>query len=167
VNRTSFNGPNIMSFCLIVVAAGVAITSLKWPLKTALFPLIISLCVLILALTELLLNLFGKEKATKKGAQVDFKFSEDVDKEVALRRTLAAFAWIMGFFVLILLFGFSIAVPLYVFLYVKLYGKERWWISLTMGASAFAFFYGLFVWLLDTPLIEGWGMKWLSVLMGI
>ena len=166
MSQTGFSGPNVMSFCLIMVAAGVAITSLKWPFKTALFPLTISVCVLILAMTELLLNLFGKEKADQKMVQVDFKLSEDVDQKVALRRTLEAFAWIIGFFVLILLFSFSIAIPFYVFLYVKFYGRERAWISIIMGASAWAFFYGLFVWLLDTPLMEGWVFKWLRS-MGI
>jgi hypothetical protein len=160
----SFRGAHMMSFSLIVIASGVAITSLKWPLKTALFPLVISLCVLFLTVAELLMSLFLKEKSSVKEAQVDFKLSEDVDKKVALRRTVWAFSWIFGFFVLILLFSFSIAVPLYVFLYIKLYGKERWWISLIMGASAWVFFYGLFVWLLDTPMMEGWVFQWLRAI---
>ncbi len=156
MNRTGFSGPNVMSSCLIVVAAGVAITSLKWPFKTALFPLVISLCVLILAVSELLLNLFGKEKIDKKMVQVDFKLSEDVEEEVAFRRTLGAFAWIVGFFVLILLLGFSIAVALFVFVYVKFQGKERWALSILMAGSSWFFFWGLFIWLLDTPLYDGW-----------
>lgn len=157
----SFSGAHIMSFSLIVIASGVAISSLKWPFKTALFPLTIALIVLLMTVAELLMSLFLKEKSSSKEAQVDFKLSEDVDKKVALRRTLWAFSWIFGFFVLIVLFSFSIAVPLYVFLYIKLYGKERWWISLVMGASAWIFFYGLFVYLLDTPMIEGWVFQWL------
>lgn len=161
MNRISFSGSHMMSFCLIVVASGVAITSLKWPFKTALFPLTIALIVLLMTIAELLMSLFLKEKSSPKGAQVDFKFSEGIDKKVALRRTVGAFSWIIGFFVLIVLFSFSIAVPLYVFLYIKLYGKERWRISLIMGASAWVFFYGLFVYLLDTPMMEGWVFQWL------
>ena len=57
---------------------------------------------------------------------MDFKLSEDVDKATAARRTLLTFGWIFGFFILILFFGFTIAIPLFVFLYLKIQGKEKW-----------------------------------------
>jgi len=59
-----------------------------------------------------------------------------------------------GFFLLILFLGFTISVPLFTFLYLKLHGKEGWGMSIGLSASALACFYGLFVWLLSTPFPE-------------
>jgi len=150
----------------MVIAVGVIITAMKWPFRTAFFPLMVSIFLFFGAMADLLLNLFGsKEAATKQGV-VDFQLSEDIDPALATRRTLLSFAWIIGFFFLILLFGFIIAVPLMVFLFLKVQAKEKWGISLLLTGLALLFFYGLFVWLLDTPFSEGWiyeGLKMLGV----
>ncbi len=161
MSRTRFSGSNVMNLCMIVISTWVAITALKWPLKTALFPLVISISVFLMTTTELLLSLFGKEEGAKKGAAIDFSFSEVVDKKVTFRRTLTIFSWIVGFFFLINIFGFSIAVALFVFLYLKIQGRERWGISIIMTLASWFFFWGLFIWLLDTPMMEGWVFQWL------
>ena len=79
-----------MNLCLIGVSTGVIISAIKWPLKTALFPLVISISVLLMTTAELLMSLFGKEEGAKKGAAIDFKFSEDIDKTIVLRRTIGS-----------------------------------------------------------------------------
>jgi len=149
---------------MLVISAGVAITALKWPLKTSLFPLVISISVFLMTSIEFLLSLFGKEEVAKKGAAVDFKFSEDTDKRVAFRRTLTIFSWIVGFFFLIVIFGFSIGVALFVFLYLKIQGKEKWGMSIIMTFASWFFFWGLFIWLLNTPMMEGWVFEWLRAI---
>jgi len=151
-----YSGAHLMSLCLMVISAGVVITALKWPFRAALFPVIIGISVFFMAIAELLLNLFGKNEMVVKEAAVDFSLSEGMDKALEIRRTLVIFAWIVGFFGLIIFFGFTIAVPLFVFLYLKLQGKEGWGISLIFSVSAWVFFYGLFIWLLNTPFQEGW-----------
>jgi hypothetical protein len=153
-----------MDLCLIAISVGVIITALNWPLKTALFPVIIGIPVTFMALIDLFLNLFGRDRGVEKQAAFDFKLSEDVDQALAIRRTWFAFAWIMAFFLMILIFGFHLAVPLYVLLYLKIKGRERWGISLLLMASAWVLFYGLFVWLLDTPFHEGWIFKGLRAI---
>ena len=161
-----YNGKHLMNLCLMVIAIGVIITAVNWPFKTAFFPFIVSIFLFFGAMADLLLNLFGsKEVATKQGA-VDFQLSEDIDPALATRRTLQAFSWIIGFFLLILLIGFTIAVPLMVFLFLKVQAKEKWGISLLLTGSALVFFFGLFVWLLHTPFSEGWifeGLKMLGI----
>jgi hypothetical protein len=154
-----------MNLFMVVIAVGVVLTASKWPFKTALFPMVIGITVFFMSFAELLLSLFGREERGKKQSAIDFKLSEDVDKAVALRRTLLTFGWIVGFFLFILFFGFSIAVPLFVFLYIKLYGKEKWVISVTMAVMSWFFFYGLFVRLLDTPFEEGLVLKVLKAIV--
>jgi hypothetical protein len=81
---------------------------------------------------------------------------------VSLRRTALAAAWILGFFAAIVLLGFPIAVPLFVFLYLRLQGREGWLFSLVFTAAVWASFYGLFDRLLHLPFAEGWLITWFS-----
>jgi hypothetical protein len=146
-------GRAIMSLSVAIVAVIVAVMSLKWPFKTALFPVMIGIPVALMAVTELILSLRGQKKVEKGG--VDFKLSEDVDPQVAMKRTLITFAWIVGFFVLIILVGFPIAVLLFLFLNLKWQAKESWLITIILTAATSVFFYGLFIRLLDIPFYEG------------
>jgi hypothetical protein len=146
-------GRAIMSLCVAIVAVMVVLMSLKWPFKTALFPVIIGIPVALMAVMEFILSLRGQKKAEKGG--VDFKLSEDVDPQVAMKRTLVTFAWIVGFFVLIVLVGFPIAVLLFLFLNLKWQAKEGWLLTVVLTAATSVFFYGLFIRLLDIPFYEG------------
>jgi len=159
-----YSGKHLMSLCLMIIAVGVMITAMKWPFKTALFPVIVSIFLFFGAMADLLLNLFGKKEMAFKQGVADFQLSEDIDPALANRRTLLAFAWIIGFFLLILFFGFLIAVPLMVFLFLKIQARERWGISLLLTGSALVFFLGLFVWILDTPFSAGWIFEGLKML---
>ncbi len=148
----------------MLLASGVVIKAARWPLRTGLFPMVIGISVIIIAMAALLIGLFGKEEVAAKQSTMDFEFSEHMDKKLAIRRTLLTSAWIIGFFAMILFFGFLISVPLYVFLYMKIYAKEKWAISLIMTAASWVFFYGLFVRLLGIFLQEGWVVKWLAAI---
>lgn len=147
-------GKAVMDFCIMLIGGGVVITSLQWPFKTALFPIVVGIPVLIFAAIDLCINLFGKN--TEKDAGIDFKLSKGSDEKLQTRRTLAIFAWIIGLFLLVLLVGFPIAVPLFLFLFLKIYGKEGWIITIISTAIAWGVFYALFVRLLNVPFADGW-----------
>jgi hypothetical protein len=151
-----FSSKNLMNLSLIAIAVWVVITAVRWPFKTAFFPVLVGAFLFLGSTVDLLLSVFGKEKADKKQAAVDFQLSEDIDPAVATRRTLVAFGWVLGFFVLILLVGFTLSVPLLVFLFLKFQAREKWGITLFLTASSLIFFFGLFVWMLNIPFAEGW-----------
>ena len=155
-----------MSLILMVIAVGVMITAATWPFKTALFPVMVSIFLLFGAMADFLLDIFGKKGMASEQGPVDFQLSKDTDPVLATHRTLLAFAWIIGFFLLILFFGFLIAAPLMVFLFLKVQAREKWGISLLLTGSALFFFFGLFIWLLNTPFPAGWifeGIKMLGI----
>ncbi len=158
------SGKHLMNLCMMVIAIGVMITAMKWPFRTALFPLIVSSFLFFGALADFLLNLFGSKEVVSKQGTVDFQLSEDIDPAIAAHRTLVAFGWIIGFFFLILLLGFSVALPLMVFLFLKVQAKEKWGVSLLLTGSALVFFLGLFVWLLNIPFPAGWIFEGLRML---
>jgi len=161
MNPVRYSGKNLMSFGLAVIALGVIFTARKWPLTTSLFPVVIGTIVFIVTMIELLLSLFGREDTGKQGA-LDVEFSSDLDPPIVIRRTLLAFGWILGFFLLIFLFGFLFAVPVFSLLCTKILGGEKWGISIAMAILTWVFFYGLFVRLLNTVLIDGWIVMWLG-----
>lgn len=160
-------GKALMGLCLMVISVGVIMTALKWPFKTALFPVVIGIPVFFMAMAEFFLNLLGKGESGEKTSTIDFKLSESVDEALAVRRTISIFLWILGFFFLILLVGFLIAVPIFFVLFLKLKGEEGWKISIGLAAMAWLCFFGLFVWLLHISFMEGWGIKCLRVLIGM
>lgn len=141
---------------LATAAAGYALyASLDWPLRTALFPRVIGVPLLLLALTEMILSALGVEKQ-REGHAVDFELATDVDPAVAQKRTLGVVGWSVGFLAMIVLIGFPFAVPLFVFLYLKLVGKEGWVLTLLLTALSWLFMEGLFDRLLHIPFPEGW-----------
>jgi hypothetical protein len=81
----------------------------------------------------------------------------------ARRRVLLVAAWMLCFFAAIALLGFLIAVPLFVFLYLKLQGGEGWILSVVLTAAVAALFYGLFDALLHLPFAAGWLWSWLGL----
>jgi hypothetical protein len=129
----------------VMLASGYAVfAATAWPWKAALFPLVIGIPLFCLAATELLWAFFGTEE------------KRDATEAGANRRVVIAATWMLAFFAAIALLGFPIAVPLFVFLYLKLQGREGWAMSLALTAGVFALFYGLFDALLHLPFPSGW-----------
>jgi hypothetical protein len=103
---------------------------------------------------------FGGAGASE-GHAVDFEFTKDIDPAVVKWRTLAIFTWVVGFFLMILMLGFPVAVPLFVFLYMRWAGGERWTLSLSLTLFSWIFIEGLFDRLLHIPMPQGWLLSWL------
>jgi hypothetical protein len=145
----------------VMLASGyAAITAWSWPWKAALFPLAIGIPVFVLAAVEVLWVVLGK---TGRGdATKDFQLSQDLPDREVLRRSAVAAGWIAAFFAAIVLLGFPLAVPLFVFLYLKLDGRESWPVSVAFAAAVWLFFYGLFDRLLHLPFPQGWLPEWLG-----
>jgi len=141
------------------VSGYAAIAAWAWPWKASLFPLVIGIPVFVLSAAEALWVLLG---TTERGEARDFQIAQHVPEEVALGRTANTTAWIVGFFAAIVLLGFPVAVPLFVFLYLKLEGKESWVFSAVFTAVIWVFFYGLFDRLLHLPFPDGWLLTWLG-----
>jgi hypothetical protein len=138
-----------------LIASYAVYAAMDWPFRTALFPRMIGVPLLVLALIEMGLSAFGTEKQ-REGHAVDFELTTDIDPLVARRRTLGIVGWILGFFILILLVGFPVGIPLFVFLYLKLAGKEKWGLALVLTVLSWLVMEGLFDQLLHIPFPDGW-----------
>jgi hypothetical protein len=153
---------SLFSFFLAIVAAYAVVSASAWPFKAALFPLVMGIPLLVLALVQLVFDLQGKTDPAEAPA-MDLAPSADVAPEIARRRTLSIFAWMAAFVALVLLVGFPLAVPLFMFSYLMLQSAAGWWGSLALTAAAWGFFYGLFERLLHFPFGAGIIQTWLGL----
>ena len=158
------SGRTWMSFGMMVIAAWAVIKALKWPLTTALFPVVIGIPVFIFATSELFSSLSKREETTREVSAEDASSKKEKPERLPVDRDLLAFLLILSFFLLVLLVGFPIAVPLFVFFYMKIYGREKWGLSVGLAAVAWAGFYGLFVLVSNIHFGEGWLQQGLRAL---
>ena len=143
----------ILALGIMAVSAYAAISALAWPLKTALFPLVISIPLFCLAAAELVaIVVSGPRFALTKDFQ---RPPAEVAGTLAARRSLMAIGWILGFFAAIVLVGFLAAVPVFLFAYLKVQSKEGWMFSLVFTAIVSGAFWGLFDYLLHLPFATG------------
>jgi hypothetical protein len=126
--------------------------------RAGLFPWVIGIPTLVLAVCQLGKDLLGHEKA--KGAPAAWEVAADVPPEVAARRTTAIIMWTVGFFLAIWLLGFSYSIPVSMLLYLKFGGKEKWPMALVVTFFTWLFVYGLFERALSIPFPDGLLMTW-------
>ncbi|MBI4524729.1 MAG: tripartite tricarboxylate transporter TctB family protein [Deltaproteobacteria bacterium] len=147
----------ILNF-LVVVFFGVCLwQATGWPMQAKFFPLTILIPMLgvgFLNAAYELRSLCGKKHLFNGSARA-VQFSQPDDERHPLRRTIAAFSWIIGFFGGIWLLGFSVSIPLFLFLYIKVYSGEGWALSLTLACAAWLLYFGLFDRLLHLPFPDG------------
>ena len=136
----------------------------EWRLQARLYPWVIGIPMVVLALVQIFLDLKGVTKSKPSdGAPMDFQFGQAMDSTVARRRTVNIFSWILGFLVGIWLLGFSVAIPAMVFLYLKFQSGEKWLLSIILTSAAWFLFWGLFDWLLRLPFPEAQLFLWLGL----
>jgi Tripartite tricarboxylate transporter TctB family len=140
------SGAVLFSVGLAVVAAYAVYAASSWPPKAALFPLVMGIPLLLLTLAQVILELRAAPVAAEPAG--------------TKRRVFAVFAWMAGFVALVLLGGFAAAVPIFVFLYLRLDSREGWVLSGALAAAAWGFFHLVFQRLLHFPFEAGLIADW-------
>jgi TctA family transporter len=131
----------------LIIATTIAVAlfqSRNFGFRAGLFPWVIGIPTLLLALVQLAKDVTRQ----KKDPDADH---EAIPPEAVRRRTLSIIGWTAGCFLLIWLLGFSYAVPLFIFLYLKLEGREGWLMTVAVTFFSWLFFYMLFERMLNVP----------------
>jgi TctA family transporter len=131
----------------LIIATTIAVAlfqSRNFGFRAGLFPWVIGIPTLLLALVQLAKDVTRQ----KKDPDADH---EAIPPEAVRRRTLSIIGWTAGCFLLIWLLGFSYAVPLFIFLYLKLEGREGWLMTIAVTFFSWLFFYMLFERMLNVP----------------
>ena len=143
---------NLTLFFLLVFVVG-AVIGWDWPNIAKIMPVYVAAIPgIILVLVQLYREVTGWQgrRGTVGGIDMDEVSDVQLDRQTELRRTLGYFAWFIGGALGIWLLGLVIALPLLVFLYTLIEGKEKWYIALIATACAYALVWGLFEYMLET-----------------
>ncbi len=137
----------------LVVFLAAAVAGWGWPNIAKIMPVYVAaLPGLLLVLVQLYRDATGWEqrRANPSGA-MDMDVAEvEIDRDIALKRTLVFFGWFIGGALAIWLLGLVIALTGLVFLYTLLEGRERWYTALIAAGLTYALVWGLFEYMLET-----------------
>jgi hypothetical protein len=143
------------NFTLFFLAAFLAAAwgGWEWPNIAKIMPVYVAAIPgLLLVLVQLYRDATDWERRQRQGSggiEMDEVYDVKLDKKIELRRTVIFFAWFIGGAIAIWLLGIVISLPLLIFLYAVVEGREKWTTCLIMTASAYALVWGLFEYLLE------------------
>ena len=153
---------NLTLFFLVLFVVG-AVVGWDWPNIAKIMPVYVAAIPgIILVSVQLYREVTGWEGRRSSAGGMDMDEVSDVklDRQTELRRTLGYFAWFIGGALGIWLLGLVYALPLLVFLYTLLEGKEKWYTALIATACTYGLVWGMFEYMLETRwppgLLFGW-----------
>ena len=150
----------LFSGFLVLIIAWALWESRNFGYRAGLFPWVIGTPCLILAIVQLAMDCLGKTRVSTVGVGEDA--GAELPPAIVHSRTASILGWIFGYYVALWLLGFTLAVPILLFLHVKFGGREKWPITIILTLVSWAFFYGLFEWFLSIPFPEGLLFTWLK-----
>jgi len=146
--RLTFNINAALTLAFLMVFVYVIITSWNWPFIARLMPVYVAAIPgILLASSQLFRDVTDWEGRTgpAKGVEMDeTAMGGELERRVEITRTVTFFGWFAGAAVLVWLLGIVVGLPIFVLLYTYIDGREKWWMSLLMGVSAFVLVWGLF-----------------------
>ncbi len=150
-------------FCLFIIVVFICALwqSMRFNVRAGLFPWAIGFPVLALVIAQLITELLGK--GSKSSDDHSTEAGTELPGHVVNRRTAGIFGWVLGFFVAIWLFGFSIGGPLCTFIQLKIGYRERWPLTLILTGFTWVFIYGFFDRILHVPFPQGQLFVWLKL----
>jgi hypothetical protein len=141
-----------LTLFFLAVFLGAAFVGWQWPDIAKIMPVYVAAVPgVILAVVQLYREATDWEarRQTSGGIEMDEVYDVKLDKKTEIQRTVMYFAWFIGGAVGIWLLGIVIALPLLVFLYMLIEGREKWIASVVMTACTFALIWGVFEYMLD------------------
>ena len=149
------------------LAAGLAAaiyTARDWPVETRLLPWVVGVPGFLLALIQLTLDLVarGRTEETRATDLIDLPTDRSLPPEVVMRRVSAFYGWFLGLVAGVWLFGFFIAVPVFVFFYLLFRAQEKWWSALIYTGATLGFLWLVFERILRVLWPQGAVLVWMG-----
>jgi hypothetical protein len=149
------------SALLVLIFAYALFESRNWRFHARLLPWVVGVPMLFLACGQLLVAIRSKAAINDEVESSDV--ADEIPLPLARKRALSIALWLFGLFVAIWLVGFSISIPLFTLLYLKLESQERWWLAILLSALTWLFLFSLFEWTLNVPFPKGELLEWLNL----
>ena len=143
------------SFIGLVMITALCVAA-DWPVRASIIILLLGSVGVVLVIAQLRLDF---KAARAEGAKIlRPTFEVQAIEHQGRWGSLEIWAWLWGLFFAIHLIGFPIALPSFVFLYVKLYGG-RWLTAIVLTAVTWGFLYGIY----DNVLSVPWPKPWIGL----
>ncbi|MEE8279777.1 MAG: tripartite tricarboxylate transporter permease, partial [Alphaproteobacteria bacterium] len=160
-SRPGFDIQTVFYVGFIALIGAMIFAATSWDMNAKIVPLIVGSFTVVVATTSLLNYTFRRSSAgadegmaadVKKSLHLDLK-SEDqhLGTRVIMTRAVTYLAWLLGFIGLAALIGMLATVFLFVVLYMRIEGKERWTLVLPIAFGILIFSAVLFDELLALP----------------
>jgi hypothetical protein len=153
------SGRNATTLVMIAIFAGACLMALTLPGQAAFMPLLVGVPGLLLSLGQLVLDITGHGGPSEKSEADMARAATDRSKG---RSEAVMFGWLGLFTVALIAFGFLIAGPILVLLFVRIASRAPWWQAIVAGLATLLVIWGVFVWLLGMPIFEGLLLAWLG-----
>jgi hypothetical protein len=140
------------------VILGALFVAKDWPIRASIVILLLGAVGVILVGIQLVLDLKAIRADNARITRPTFEVQ--AIEHQGRWGSLEIWAWLWGLFFAIHLIGFRIALPMFVFLYVKLYGGG-WLTSLLLTALTWTLLYTIYDHLLSVP----WPKPWLASIL--
>ncbi len=154
------NGKVLMSLVMLTIFVAMVAMAATYPPDARFLPFVIGIPGTLLCLLQVGAEIAdarrGAREAVAAAAPAEFAGpGPDVRREISL------FACLVGLAAAILLFGFWLAIPLFVIAFLRFHERETWTLTLALTATAWAVLYLMFDSLLGIIVHEGFLTEYL------
>ncbi len=156
-------GSGVFALVMTGLFAFVVGSAWTWQGSQRIFPLLMGIPGLLLSIVAVfrtLRQLSGSKEAQFRGLDL---FENPADRQIHLARSAIIFGWIFGLGGLVWLTGFRIAIPIFVFTYVKFQGREGWLVAAGITLGVLVMVIGFFGLVLAYPWPQGAIQRWLGL----
>ena len=145
------------SFVGLVMVAALFVAK-DWPIRASIIIFLLGGVGVVLDLIQLRIDF--RAMRAKEAKVLRPTFEVEALQHQGRWGSLEIWAWLWGLFFAVHLIGFPIALPLFVFLYIKWYGGS-WVTAILLTLVTWGFLYGIYDYLLHAP----WPKPWLGFLV--
>lgn len=158
-------GPTVVAVIVALASGYMAYRSLSFPFRPRLAPLAFATITFLLSLAVLVGELLDVRRFRREtrgeivpSAEV---VSEDVARTVGTaearfsRRELMAFGWLAVLVVSFFVLGFLLGMTVFMLVMMRVYGREKWGLSIAVTAGVMAAIYVLFIRILGVRVYTG------------
>ena len=143
-----------MIFLLIIMLLMV-FSSFNYSGGSQILPLISGIFSALIVGFLVIMSLFPKVISFYQKFETKSVLSEDVLNIDEKKRELSVIAWFSGCTAAIYFLGFLIGIPLFLFMFLKIWAKESWLLSSVLAAVVLGVVYFAFIYILRVPLHSG------------
>jgi len=157
----------VLTFFLLVIVCLMVVLSFDFRPGARLVPLIIGFCTTILMVSLSIMAISPRfaswyqkleDKSSKPLITTTEEMSEPdrkVDQTKIKKKEISVVGWLLFLTAATYILGFLIAIPLFLFLFLKLWAREGWVLSVCMSGAVLGVVFFIFAYLLHIPLHQG------------